>query len=292
MILLRQANSDKLQLRTSTSASIDVIGECADVASGSPPSILSPVPFGLNIATAADTDIIATPGTGNIRNVINFWVTNRDASLSCDVRAIKSMGASPVQYLYPKFTLAPGECLQFTEQLGFLKITDDSSAGEIAKVLTSDDAGGVAGTGVQPWFPTNGTLTVPAAKTYKMEGMLWITSGATSHATQLSFGGTATFTSLDYLAKAWRSAAATLSTTPSGVVPISSASATTVDTAGTAVGHWIEINGILRINAAGTLIPQFNFSVNPTGTITIKRNACFRLKALGDNTFLSQGAWS
>ncbi|CAN7418751.1 hypothetical protein [Mesorhizobium sp. LjNodule214] len=48
----------------------------------------------------------------------------------------------------------------------------------------------------------------------------------------------------------------------------------------------------MRINAAGTVIPQFQYSAAPGGAPTIKRNSFFRIKPMGLNTMVSQGPWS
>jgi hypothetical protein len=146
---------------------------------------------------------------------------------------------------------------------------------------------------VQPWFPTNGTLTVPASTTYRLRGLLSITTSGTvtSHTTAIAFGGTATLTSIDYFAQAQRSVANALSATYSGI-EINTAASTVVDAASTAAATYVQIDGILRTNAAGTLIPQFQFSANPTGTITVKRNTFITLQAMGDSTFAIGGTWT
>lgn len=290
MINLLNSATDKLQLVTSAAATVDVFCSWVDLASGSPPTAKDPGRTGTAITTATTTDIVATPASGNIRNVKTIHISNKDASLPCTVTVLFNAGGTSYQLW--KQLIPAGSQLEYIENIGWFLLADVNSPGILIKVLTADDAGGTAGNSVQPWFPTNGTLTLPAATTYHMNGHLWITSGATSHSTGLSFGGTATLTSIDYVYRAQRAAAITLGTAFSGLGQFNAASNNTIDTAGTAVGHYIQVDGILRVNAAGTLIPQFTFSANPTGTITIKRNSYFRLTALGDNTLATLGSWS
>lgn len=47
----------------------------------------------------------------------------------------------------------------------------------------------------------------------------------------------------------------------------------------------------MRINAGGTLIPQFAFSADPTGTILIKKDSYMTLTPIGTNTVAAVGAW-
>lgn len=290
MINLLQSASDKLQLTTSSAATIDVICSWADIASGSPPTAKDPGKTLTAISSATTTDIVPVPGSGNIRNVKTVSIMNKDSALACTVTVLFTT-TGPASYQLWKQVLLAGECLEYIEGIGWFVLKDTNAAGELIKVLTADDTGGQAVNTVQPWFPTNGALAVPAATTFRMDGMLWVTSGATSHTVGISFGGTATLTSLDYYAQAHRSAANTIISVFSGI-PIASASNATVDAGTTQVGQYIMVNGIIRINAAGTLIPQFTFSANPTGTITVKRNSFFRLKALGDNTLTNLGTWT
>jgi hypothetical protein len=46
------------------------------------------------------------------------------------------------------------------------------------------------------------------------------------------------------------------------------------------------------VNAAGTLIPQFQYSAAPGSAPTIKRGSWFRLQPIGSGTVDSQGTWN
>lgn len=166
--------------------------------------------------------------------------------------------------------------------------------GVLFKALTADDTGGANVNTAQPWFPTAGAVSVAALTAYEFEGQLFLSraAGTTSHTTSVLFGGTATLTSIDYLAQCkegdandlqdmsgfWSSAATAL------VVKAASTSATEQ--------FMVRLKGIIRINAAGTLIPQFQYSAAPGGAPTVKRGSFFVLRPLGLNTIASQGAWA
>jgi len=125
-------------------------------------------------------------------------------------------------------------------------------------------------------------------------GRIYLTraAGTTSHTTGVQFGGTATLTAIDYVA---------LSKTATGNVlgAVSSisgnvATLVVVTAASTSATENLEIfvKGTIRVNAAGTFIPQFKYSATPGGAPTIKRGSSFRLQPIGNGTVVSQGTWN
>ncbi len=284
MIILTNTATDKLRLITSGAATVDTLISWVDNASGT----ITAGRTATAITTATTTDIVATPAASTVRNVKTIHIYNKDAATPTNVTVVYDVNGTAFQLW--KTLLRPGESLQYIEGIGFFLLTDNT-ANQLLKVLSADDTGGQAVSTVQPWFPTAGAVTVPATTTYAIEGLLKLTHGATSHSTGISFGGTATLTSIGYYAECHRSAADTLTATFAGVNVIS-ASNVTVDVAGTAAATYIKIVGILRTNAAGTLIPNFTFSANPTGTITVKKDSYFRLQALGANSLTTLGTWA
>lgn len=153
------------------------------------------------------------------------------------------------------------------------------------------NAGYTNNTSAQPWFPSNGAVTLEASTTYEFEGVLMLTTGSTSHTLGLSFGGTATLTSIGYFAHCAMVAINTASaSTVLSVAQITQASNTVVSAANTAVGNTVFVKGIVRINAAGTLIPQFTFSAAP-GAGNVLANTHFKLRKIGSNTNTAQGPW-
>ena len=136
------------------------------------------------------------------------------------------------------------------------------------------------------------TLTVAAATAYEFETLIEIEGqGATTRTTAFLFGGNATITSCFYHSMIFAgnaNATATAQTTKF------SNAATAQVLAGTnaAAATTIWIRGFISINGAGTLIPQIQFSADPTGTILSKAGTFFKATPVGSNVAVSQGAWA
>lgn len=161
------------------------------------------------------------------------------------------------------------------------------------KALTAGEAGQNVNT-AQPWFPTSGGVTLQASTTYRFRGSFHSTraAGTTSHTTSLLFGGTATLTSIAYKVHVKTGDAAGLA--DSSMVESAVATATQIKAASTSATEVIvfTVEGIVRINAAGTFIPQFQYSAAPGGAPTIQNNTFFELEAIGANTTPSSGPWA
>ena len=147
-------------------------------------------------------------------------------------------------------------------------------------------------TNEQPIFAAaNDRLTVIANTTYRFELFLWVTNGATTTTKGISFnGGTCTFTNIFYVGIGQNAVVNTTGTTQSSTA-VNQAAVTTVLATGT-TGWWIKCDGIMRIANGGTLLPQFKFSANPTGTVLIKAGSYMVLYPLGSNTNASIGNWN
>lgn len=136
------------------------------------------------------------------------------------------------------------------------------------------------------------TLTVLANTTYFFEAEYFLTTGTTTHTTATAFGGTATFTSVNYWAELWSNTDGTISTTAPSVLRIATNSATVLNATSTAAGTVIRLKGVIRTANAGTIIPQIKFSANPTGTNLGLTNSYFRLAPVGTDTATKVGPWS
>lgn len=294
-MLLQKGTTDKIQLITGSAGSVDVLASWVDNTSGTidGDSTVSA------ITTATTTDIVAAPASTVIRNAKTINVRNKHASNSNTVTVQWTDGTTTVELF--KVVLAAGEVVTYVEGIGWVVYASDGSykaqtARALFKSLSADDTGGQNVTTAQPWFPTAGGVTVAATTTYFFEGWLITTraAGAGSHTTSMLFGGTATLTSIDYEID-WRTgdtnAAAAgnkIRATAATAVAFKAAStATTEDTD-------VEVRGVVRVNAAGTFIPQFQYTGTgaPGGTPTIKRGTFFRMWPVGDNTITSVGTWA
>lgn len=179
-----------------------------------------------------------------------------------------------------------------TKKVTIANLIPSGINGILFKVLSADATGTNVAT-AQPWFPTAGGVTVAASTTYLFEGLLYLTraAGVTSHTTSLLFGGTATLTSLHYDAPCI--SGDTGANSPINSTVVTGAAAAVVKAASTSATEVIEVrvSGVVRVNAGGTFIPQFQFSAAPGGAPTVKADSFFRMFPIGDNAVTSRGTW-
>jgi len=166
-------------------------------------------------------------------------------------------------------------------------------SGDLFKVLTAGEVGQNVNT-AQPWFPTAGAVTVDASTTYLFEGLLHLvrTAGVTSHTTSLLFGGTATLTSLRYEAFVKSGNSAASGTCNASMIAVATAFVVKSASVSASENVCIYVRGTIRINAGGTLIPQFIYSAAPGGAPTVQANSFFYLNKLGSDVVASQGTWA
>lgn len=147
----------------------------------------------------------------------------------------------------------------------------------------------------QNLFPAaNDTLTVVGNTTYQFEALLNIaTTGITSNSLGLSIlgSGTATLTSIAYQATATNGTAATPTASTTTYVTSGANTAVTAAVAA-ATNRTILVNGIMRVNAGGTIVPQFTFSAAPGAAPTLGANNYMLLKPLGNGSVAAVGAWA
>jgi hypothetical protein len=148
--------------------------------------------------------------------------------------------------------------------------------------------------------PTNGTITLPAAMTYDMEAVYYITNTAApsaAHSISVLFAITGSLTSINYMADV----SASSGTPTAGATAVyrnmgTAATAVQITPTGTTVGNEvtvIHIRGVVRTGTAGDFVPQIQYNTNaPGGTSTVLVNSFFRLIPLGSSTVESVGRWS
>lgn len=177
------------------------------------------------------------------------------------------------------------------------KVMDDSGAVRLVKTIflttASADFTGTNVNTAQPIFNTTEDLiTLPSLTSYLIEGSIHIhTTGTTSHTLGLLFGGTATLTSIGYQVTATNAATevlgagATIWATAATIIVVSAALAS-------ATHHSITLTGIVRINAGGTFIPQYQWSAAPGVAGVTLKESYFKLTPVGSNTMTAIGPWS
>jgi hypothetical protein len=135
------------------------------------------------------------------------------------------------------------------------------------------------------------SFTAAAATMYLFEGFIYLATGTTSHTVSFNFGGTATYTSAAFYAEFLNVAAA--GTPTSSVSTFWTANTGgVISPASTVASKAFWVKGALRINGAGTVIPQLAFSAAPGGTNQTSINSYFAMTPIGSNTFASIGSWA
>jgi hypothetical protein len=142
----------------------------------------------------------------------------------------------------------------------------------------------------------NGAITLVAGKTYAFEGQYILTNtGTTSHTWATLFGGTATLTSILYSIFGLSSTSSAPAT--GGLTGYGTAATAVVATAASTSATenvTIQFNGVLTVNAGGTLIPQMQASARPgaSGTpgVVVKKGSYFRVWEMAGTGTL--GNWS
>lgn len=157
------------------------------------------------------------------------------------------------------------------------------SPSEMHSIIPSGDFSLSTGTAVQSAFSSTGDVwNLEAATTYEMEGHYFITKTTASITTALAFalGGSASVTSIRYTALASNAAADAVGT-PS-MTEIDQVASTVVN-GGSAAAVDIYFKGIIRMNAAGTVTPQIQFSGAPTSPV-MKASSFINFTPIGSNT--------
>lgn len=137
-------------------------------------------------------------------------------------------------------------------------------------------------------------LSVQASTTYILEMVFSVsTTGTTSNSLGISFGGTATLTSIGYTVFASQNATSLATLATPNVASIAIATNTTITSAvATASYRVVKVVGTVRITGAGTFIPQLTYSAAPGAAPSVAANSFVRLTPIGTNTVTSVGAWA
>jgi hypothetical protein len=141
-----------------------------------------------------------------------------------------------------------------------------------------------AGSSAQNAFPTTGDVfTLEGSTSYVFEGVYFIDKSGTTCTTALSFalGGGASVTSILYTVMAQNVAKNTTGATL-GSAWIDTVAATVVNATATTAAY-IRFEGIIRMNAGGTVTPQITFSATPTSPVMLA-NSYIMFNKIGTST--------
>jgi len=134
----------------------------------------------------------------------------------------------------------------------------------------------------------NGALTVQASTAYWFECFFTLSAmSATSGAFGFALGGTATLTSQMWETEANKAA---LATAASAQNTVNTAANTAIATATTTTTGWAKVWGKVRVNAAGTLIPQVSLGV--AAAAVVGADSYFRIWPAGASSVTNVGNWS
>ncbi|RVD44656.1 hypothetical protein EN742_01700 [Mesorhizobium sp. M4A.F.Ca.ET.020.02.1.1] len=227
-------------------------------------------------------------GVGNLVTVVDYDSLSIDADATGDAEFLVVGATNTLRLMNPPKTSAA------TKYGGSGTIvTGDFDTG-YRSVLSADRAGADVATAQNVFAATEDTITLLAGTTYEFEAQYMISraAGTTSHTFATLFGGTATFTSIDYLAEIVNPTGNVLANQQS--LHATAATATVLTAANTSATEYISVKlkGEMRVNAAGTVIPQFQYSAAPGGAPTIKRNSFFNIKPVGAGAMVKNGPWS
>ena len=142
----------------------------------------------------------------------------------------------------------------------------------------------------------NGALTLAGATAYEFEGQYLISNtGTNAHTWTVLFGGTGTITSAVMVVsgRSGTTSAGTLTADASAfTTDIVTGLVSTASSTSSTEFVILKLRGILRVNAAGTFIPQVKLSATTGGTITMLANSFIRFWPIGINTVTNVGNWS
>jgi hypothetical protein len=147
------------------------------------------------------------------------------------------------------------------------------------------------GTGAQAVFNTGmRTITLQAATTYMFEGQYLITTGTTTHTTTMSFVlTTATMTNCNWATVSGAPAALNAGTSGAFTSIFNSVTGGIVATSSAIANKVITFKGIMRVDVAGTLVPNIAFSAAPGVTCSTLIGSYIKFYPIGANTIDSVG---
>ena len=117
-MLILALTTDKLQVITSSAATVDVHASFVDHTTATDNVVAGKQ--NTAISSAATTDVVAFPATGDIRNIKTLTIRNRHATLATDITV--QFDRSGTNYQLHKTTLLAGQVLEYEEGLGFFTI--------------------------------------------------------------------------------------------------------------------------------------------------------------------------
>lgn len=261
--------TDKFQLVTSSAATIDVVANSI-LASSSTGAFSSALPENTPISSATTTDIVAAAGGSTIKRVKFFTARNKDASLSCDVTVLYKPSGTALEI--HKVTLAPGDCLQFIEGIGFFTLTSTAKLNKLLRV-SSDVVQALTSfadiTGL--------TIALKSGKTYAFEAHIFSTNNAATTGSQFGYniGAAPTVSLISSIQVGTSSTTAAVMVAGSATARDTAASASTL---GTTSAKTDLLSGYVQPSADGTFALRVASEVAVAAGVTVKAGSWMMIR--------------
>jgi hypothetical protein len=243
------------------------------------PGVLITGNGGLNLTNAnADMEFGSTTGANT---PLIDWHSSGNA-IDYDARLIASGGSA-----------SSGNGLLQALASGFFVNAGLADAEQVSILAADNTAPTNVNTAQSVFSSGQSTFTATAATSYQFEAEYEIDStGATSNSLGVLFGGTATFTSIGYDAIATNGTTSTTASATSGSRGSAATLLTVTPAVAAATQRLVKLRGTLRVNAGGTIIPEFQYSAAPGAAPVVRSNSYFRLWPITTNIITKLGGWS
>lgn len=260
VIVLTNTGTDKLQVVMDAAVTVDVQLNGADLTTAT--KTTTPIKQNTAISTAATTDVLATPASGDIRALKNGTIRNRHASLTVGVTIVYN--ANGTTFEIHKASLLPGDCLQLIEGLGWFQIAAARKLDLLLR-LASDYVNATTS------FTDITGLTAPlkSGKFYGFVAYLYHINDATTTGSQFGYNiGAAPTTSIVGTIDTV-TASVTASVHSAGVITARD-TAVTAQTTGAAAQRLAIISGMIQPSADGTFVMRGKSEVAVAAGLTVK----------------------
>jgi hypothetical protein len=254
--------TDKLQLVTSSAATVDVHASFADLSG----STVTPGKQNTATSSAATTDIVAAPAGSTVRNVKTLHIRNKDASLDVDVTIV--FDANGTDYELHKATVGTGQSLEYIEGIGFFLIQATAKLDKMLYVT----ANSVHATAATFAVITGLTTPVISGKRYVFNCGLAAITAATTTGAQFGIGGVAMTDMVAMGRSVLLGSPTAASTNTTGVVTAIN-TAVMAQTTGAATNQPHEMSGSFQPSADGTFEIRATSETTTANGLTILKGS-------------------
>lgn len=247
----------------------------------------------LNVCVGSNADLAAS---GNTNSIV---IGASAVGLGSNTTVIGTSSTTETK-LFGQLTLDATACISAASATALaLKTVVPAGTGvtpTIQIICPSSATALTSGTAAQNVFSPVGfdTITVQASTTYMFDGLYIIkTTGGVTHTISMSFAlsGGASITNCSWTTLSHAQAAPPVVT--AAIVQymqlFAAVAGGAVNATNTTAFNIVKFQGIMRVNAAGSVVPQITFSAAPGGTNTLEIGSYLSFYPIGSNTIDSVG---